>query len=78
MHATTAFLASNFYAGQHPKPQHRFLHQGNPVLVPKQGLLHMHIFSFYYTKAMPMKHEHRNNALTTTAVGLHHKGALNN
>jgi len=23
LHATTAFLASNVYAGQHPKPQHR-------------------------------------------------------
>jgi len=22
LHATTAFLASNVYAGQHPKPQH--------------------------------------------------------
>jgi len=25
-----SFLASNFYPGQHPKPQRRFLHQGNP------------------------------------------------
>jgi len=22
LHATTAFLANNVYAGQHPKPQH--------------------------------------------------------
>jgi len=29
LHALTAFLASNFYAGQYPKPQHSFLHQGN-------------------------------------------------
>jgi len=27
---TTAFLPSNFYAGQHPESLHRILHSGNP------------------------------------------------
>jgi len=36
--------------------------------------LHTH---FYYTKAILMRCEHRNNALTTTAVGHHHTEALN-
>jgi len=27
----TAFLASNLSAGQHPKPQHMFLHQRKPL-----------------------------------------------
>jgi len=31
LHATTAFLASNVYAGQHPKPQHRLPNQGNTI-----------------------------------------------
>ena len=33
---------------------------------------------FYYTKAILMRREHRNNAPTTNAVGRHHIGALNN
>jgi len=33
---------------------------------------------FYYTKAMLMRREHRNNSPTTTAFGLYHTGALNN
>jgi len=37
-----------------------------------------HIFSFYYTTAIVMRHEHQNNAPATTAVGLCHIGALNN
>ena len=32
-----AFVASNLYAGQHPKLQHKFLHQGKPILVPLPG-----------------------------------------
>jgi len=35
-------------------------------------------FSFYYTKAILVRRKHRNNALTTTAIGLHHTGTLNN
>jgi len=33
---------------------------------------------FYYTKAILMRHKHRNNLQTTTLFGLHHTGALNN
>jgi len=45
LYATTAFLASNFYAGQNPKHQHRFLrretlqwfpNQGNPTILTNQ------------------------------------------
>jgi len=32
LYATTGFLASNFYAGQRPKPLYRFLHQGNTYI----------------------------------------------
>jgi len=41
LNATTGFLVSNCYAGQHPKPQHKFLRRkhyigsytkGNPTL----------------------------------------------
>jgi len=33
LHATTAFLASNVYAGQHPKPQHWVLTpKGKPYI----------------------------------------------
>jgi len=35
-----------------------------------------HVFSFYYTKTILVSREHLNNAPTTTAVGLHHTGAL--
>ena len=33
--ATTGLLASNVYAGQHPKPQHWVPTTGNTTLVPK-------------------------------------------
>ena len=39
-------------------------------------MLHTGLF-FYHTKVTLMGHEHRNDAPTTTAVGLH-TGALNN
>jgi len=37
-----------------------------------------HTGFFYYTKAILMRREHRNNAPTTIAVGRHCTGALNN
>jgi len=42
LHATTAFLASNFFAGKYPKPQHRFLRQETLHWFPDQNsqLLH--------------------------------------
>jgi len=39
-------------------------------------MLRVHIF--YYTEAILMRREHRNNAPTTIAFGLHHTGALSN
>ena len=37
----TGFLASNVYAGHHPKPQHSFLHQRKPLYwFIRPGLLH--------------------------------------
>jgi len=35
-------------------------------------------FGFYCTKAILIKSEHRNNALSTIAFGRHHTVALNN
>jgi len=41
LHATTGFLASTVYAGQHPKPQHRFPNQRKPLYwLIRPGLLH--------------------------------------
>jgi len=42
------------------------------------GLYTVHTGFFYFTKAILMRREHRNNSPTTTAVGLHHTGALKN
>jgi len=43
------------------------------------GLYTLHTALFFYcTKAILMRREHRNHTPTTTAVGRHHTGALNN
>jgi len=42
------------------------------------GLYTLHTGFFYYTKAMLMRREHRNNAPKTIAVGRHQTGALKN